>query len=210
MKGLLLYYWYTLKNKFILTTTISIIIAGVSIIEKTHELAVIYFISSLSLLITFDNEKENIKNSVMEKVLPLKNYKVVGIKYIILLFSLFLGICFTLFYLLMVKKWFDPYYDYNSMINIMWNFIGAGLSIGSIAILKNSIGRHGMKFYLLYLLPIIQLTMNFHLLNSKFYENWIKRNNSIIIIQIVNVLVPILIAIVTFWKSIELKGKKKL
>lgn len=210
MKGLLLYYWYTLKNKLILTTTISIIVAGVSIIEKTHELAIIYFISSLSLLIIFDNEKENMNNLVMEKVLPLNNYKIVGIKYIMLLFLLFLGICLTLFYLLAVEKWFDPYYDYNSMINIMWNFIGAGLSIGSIAILKNSIGRHGMKFYLLYLLPIIQLTMNFYILNSNFFENWIKKNNSIIVIQIVNVLVPILIAIITFWKSIGSKGKKKL
>lgn len=201
MKGLLLYHWYILRKKIIITLIISFFIGIISIMEQTHELATIYFISSFGLLITHDNKRESSNNSIMEQILPLKNYEIVGVKYILLFISLFLGICFTFIYLLLAHEVFDQKYEYLYILNIIWTLISSGLSMGSILIIKNNIYRK--INYALYLLPIMQLAIVIYIKNSIHLKNLFSTID-LTIIQVINMLISIFIAVITIGTSIRI------
>lgn len=199
MKGLVLYYYYILRYKCLAEIASCVVVAWICATQNMHDLAIIYFVTTWALLIAFDGEKESAKNALMEKILPLQKYKVIGLKYLMLMVFVFIGGLGALIYLAVVESGMDSELDRARIGNLLYLVVSISLSAGAVVLYNNQL-TEGRKESYWYVVCALQLAIGIGCSEPGILPEWLPQQAWPVVLRGINLALAVVTVMITFYK----------
>lgn len=159
-KGLLNYYYFYYRYKFVTVFLSIICVSFVGIIEDAHDLVGIYILTSFILLPIFETEKERKNNFIIEKIIPISDIKVFFIKATILSIFEIVGVIFLISYILIVKNIGQSVIEVKKICEFAILIIPITLNAGILKIYSSSLVEEKRNKFV-YVVPLIQILLLF-------------------------------------------------
>lgn len=177
MLGLCLYYVTLLKKRIFLIIGLIGIVLLIGFTEKAYGLAIIYLMS-FPIFIFTETEKQHYQNTLFEKTLPVKQSKIVLVKYIVFVITIVLSLTTSYVYLILVSHFESNSFDFKSQITFMLEILSVVISFGTYMIMSSSMNRTGLKrivvLLIFFILPMLSI------FRHVTWDNWDVFFNSLV------------------------------
>ena len=195
MRGLFSYYINLSKRRFLLFTSLLIIVILISIFESAHELVLLYlgFLPTILLAYSYD---QKCKKFVFERLIPVKVRNIIRTQYLVIIVYSLIGFILSSLYLVILNK-MDLNLNFNEQITNMVLIMLFSISL-NISILISSLVKKKMYKIFAYGVPVIQALITFkdkiEILNIDDKINFFSQQNmelSCIILTILFILISL-------------------
>lgn len=154
MKGLFLYYNVISVKKVIFGVLIGFLVVLIGLMESTHELVIAYACLLPMTLFPFSDEDKK-RNTIFEKMIPLKHTKIVITKYILLLGSTIISALLLIFYLVIITFLKMDVVHLNELITFSIGTLCLSTTMGVSCLLYSCMEKKNWQKYLLLIVPCI-------------------------------------------------------